>query len=173
MPRPRWLARARQPAARAEQRTGWLQLSSTHLHREHNAGPPHRFTPYNLKKLHSRGNMSSVQNQESFVRWLRQVTPYVHAFRGRTFVVGFGGEMFAERARFASFIHDLNLLAALGIRLVLVHGARPQIEAELKAKGTRSRYAQGLRVTDEAALMAGEQAGGGGGAGGGTRRFPG
>src|SRR5436853_516926 len=67
--------------------------------------------------------------QESFVRWLRQVTPYVHAFRGRTFVVGFGGEIFAERARFASFIHDVNLLAALGIRLVLVHGARPQIDA--------------------------------------------
>src|SRR5437762_538303 len=43
--------------------------------------------------------------QESFVRWLRKVTPYVHAFRGRTFVVGFGGEIFAERARFASFIN--------------------------------------------------------------------
>src|SRR5437763_730580 len=102
--------------------------------------------------------MSSVPPQESFVRWLRQVTPYVHAFRGRTFVVGFGGEMFAERARFASFIHDVNLLAALGIRLVLVHGARPQIEAELKSKGLRSRYAQGLRITDEAALMAVKQA---------------
>ena len=98
--------------------------------------------------------MTVPQNQEAFVRWLRQVTPYVHAFRGRTFVVGFGGEMFSERARFASFVHDVALLAALGIRLVLVHGARPQIEAELKAKGARSHYAQGLRVTDEAALMA-------------------
>jgi amino-acid N-acetyltransferase len=98
--------------------------------------------------------MTELQNQETFVRWLRQVTPYVHAFRGRTFVVAFGGEMFAERARFTSFVHDVSLLAALGIRLVLVHGARPQIEAELKAKGERSRYVQGLRVTDEAALMA-------------------
>jgi amino-acid N-acetyltransferase len=98
--------------------------------------------------------MTALQDQETFVRWLRQVTPYVHAFRGRTFVVAFGGEMFAERARFTSFVHDVSLLAALGIRLVLVHGARPQIEAELKAKGERSRYAQGLRVTDEAALMA-------------------
>lgn len=98
--------------------------------------------------------MTALQNQETFVRWLRQVTPYVHAFRGRTFVVAFGGEMFAERARFTSFVHDVSLLAALGIRLVLVHGARPQIEAELKAKGERSRYVQGLRVTDGAALMA-------------------
>ena len=104
--------------------------------------------------------MAVPQHPEAFVRWLRQVTPYVHAFRGRTFVVGFGGEMFAERARFASFIHDVNLLAALGIRLVLVPGARPQIEAELKAKGLRSRYAQGLRITDDAALMAVKHAAG-------------
>jgi len=93
-----------------------------------------------------------MQNPGSFVRWFRQVAPYVHDFGGRTFVVGFGGEMVAERARFASFIHDINLLAALEIRLVLVHGARPQVEAEMKAKGLRSRYAQGLRVTDEQAL---------------------
>src|SRR5437773_1657427 len=104
--------------------------------------------------------MAAPQHPEAFVRWLRQVTPYVHAFRGRTFVVGFGGEMFAERTRFASFIHDVNLLAALGIRLVLVPGARPQIEAELKAKGLRSRYAQGLRITDDAALMAVKHAAG-------------
>src|ERR1700704_442748 len=102
--------------------------------------------------------MSALQQPEAFVRWLRQVAPYVHDFGGRTFVVAFGGEMVAERARFASFIHDINLLAALEIRLVLVHGARPQIEAELKARGVRSRYAQGLRVTDEAALTAVKEA---------------
>lgn len=104
--------------------------------------------------------MSATPPPEAFVRWFRQVAPYVHAFGGRTFVIAFGGEMFADRARFASFVHDVNLLAALGIRLVLVHGARPQIEAELKSKGLRSRYAQGLRITDEAALTAVKQAAG-------------
>src|SRR5258706_7156290 len=105
-------------------------------------------------------NPDPVHSPELFVRWLRQVAPYVHAFRGRTFVVAFGGELFTERQRFLSFVHDLNLLDALGIRLVLVHGARPQIEAELKARGARSRYAQGLRITDDAALMAVKQAAG-------------
>jgi amino-acid N-acetyltransferase len=104
--------------------------------------------------------MATLQHPESFVRWFRQVAPYLHAFRGRTFVVAFGGEMFAERARFASFIHDVSILAALGIRLVLVHGARPQIEAELKLRGIRSRYVQGLRITDERALQAVKEAAG-------------
>ena len=104
--------------------------------------------------------MATPQHPESFVRWFRQVAPYLHAFRGRTFVVAFGGEMFAERARFTSFVHDVSILAALGIRLVLVHGARPQIEAELKARGIRSRYVQGLRITDERALQAVKEAAG-------------
>jgi amino-acid N-acetyltransferase len=103
---------------------------------------------------------TSTNHSEAFVRWFRQVAPYVHDFGGRTFVVAFGGELVAERTRFASFIHDVNVLASLEIRLVLVHGARPQIEAEMKAKGLRSRYAQGLRITDEGALTAVKHAAG-------------
>ena len=104
--------------------------------------------------------MIASQHPEGFVRWFRQAAPYVHAFRGRVFVIGFGGELVAERARLVSFVHDLNLLFALGIRLVLVHGARPQIEAELRAKGVRSRYAKGLRITDAQSLVAVKQAAG-------------
>ncbi len=104
--------------------------------------------------------MSSLPHPEAFVRWFRQVAPYIHAFGGRTFVIGFGGELIAERGRFVRFLHDLNLLAALDIRLVLVHGARPQIEAELRAKRLRSRYSKGLRITDAASLVAVKHAAG-------------
>jgi len=104
--------------------------------------------------------MSVLPHPDAFVRWFRQVAPYVHAFGGRTFVIGFGGELVAERGRFVRFLHDLNLLAALDIRLVLVHGARPQIEAELRAKHLRSRYARGLRITDAASLTAVKHAAG-------------
>lgn len=104
--------------------------------------------------------MTTLPHPELFVRWFRQAAPYVHAFRGRTFVIGFPGEQMVERGRFVKFVHDLNLLAALGIRLVLVHGARAQIEAELKAKGLRSRYARGLRITDAASLTAVKHAAG-------------
>jgi amino-acid N-acetyltransferase len=102
--------------------------------------------------------MSTLPHPEAFVRWFRQAAPYVHAFRGRTFVFGFGGEQVAERGRFVRLVHDLNLLAALGIRLVLVHGARPQIEAELRSRRHRSRYVRGLRVTDAQSLLAVKQA---------------
>jgi len=104
--------------------------------------------------------VADPQHPEAFVRWFRQAARYVHAFRGRVFVIGFGGELAAERARFVDFIHDVNLLAALGIRLVLVHGARPQIESELRAKSQRSRYAKGLRITDAASLVAVKHAAG-------------
>jgi amino-acid N-acetyltransferase len=87
----------------------------------------------------------------NFVTWFRSVAPYFHAFRGKTFVVAFGGELVAE-GRFVTLAHDLNLLHSAGIRIVLVHGSRPQIEAQLKTRKARSRYHKGLRVTDPVAL---------------------
>ena len=104
--------------------------------------------------------MATNPQPEAFVRWFRQTAPYLHAFGGRTFVVAFGGELVTDRARFTHFIQDINLLAALGIRLVLVHGARPQIEAALKSAGQRSRFAKGQRITDQAALVAVKHAAG-------------
>jgi amino-acid N-acetyltransferase len=86
-----------------------------------------------------------------FVAWFRSVAPYFRAFRDRTFVIAFGGELAALK-RFVLLAHDLNLLHSAGIRLVLVHGSRPQIEAQLKQRKARSRYKNGMRVTDGVAL---------------------
>ncbi|KPK26211.1 MAG: hypothetical protein AMJ66_11985 [Betaproteobacteria bacterium SG8_40] len=95
----------------------------------------------------------------AFVQWFRSAAPYIHAFRGRTFVIAFGGEV-VEDGNFVELTHDLNLLASVGVRLVLVHGARPQIERELDLRGIQQRYAGGLRVTDEDALGCAKQASG-------------
>ena len=94
-----------------------------------------------------------------FVQWFRSAAPYIHAFRGRTFVIAFGGEVVAD-GKFLALIHDLNLLASLGVRLVLVHGARPQIESRLKQLKHRTRYVNGLRVTDDIALACAKEASG-------------
>jgi len=82
-----------------------------------------------------------------FVAWFRSVAPYINAFRGRTFVVAFGGEVVAD-GKFVELTHDFNLLASLGIRLVLVHGARPQIEQHLAKNNLEGTYHHGIRLTD-------------------------
>ncbi len=82
-----------------------------------------------------------------FVAWFRSVAPYINAFRGRTFVIAFGGEVVAD-GKFVELTHDFNLLASLGIRLVLVHGARPQIEQHLAKNNLDDTYHQGIRMTD-------------------------
>jgi hypothetical protein len=73
----------------------------------------------------------------AFVHWIRAAAPYVHAFRGKTFVIAFGGEVVADES-FLGIVHDLNLLHSLGIKLVVVHGCRPQVEAILKAQDIRA-----------------------------------
>ena len=82
-----------------------------------------------------------------FVAWFRSVAPYINAFRGKTFVIAFGGEVVAD-GKFVELTHDFNLLAALGIRLVLVHGARPQIEQHLAKSNLGDMYHHGIRITD-------------------------
>lgn len=88
----------------------------------------------------------------AFVQWFRSAAPYIHAFGGKTFVIAFGGEVVADGG-FVGLTHDLNLLASLEIKLVLVHGARPQIESRLLASGIEPRYVNGIRVTDDPTLQ--------------------
>ena len=95
--------------------------------------------------------MSDELSSAHFVSLFRSVAPYVNLFRGKTFVIAFGGKAISgPLAR--TLAYDANLLAALGVRLVLVHGARPQIEEELREKGLPSVSHGGYRVTDAATL---------------------
>ncbi|MGB4811606.1 MAG: amino-acid N-acetyltransferase [Methylophilaceae bacterium] len=98
-------------------------------------------------------------NTKDFVHWFRSATPYIHAFGGRTFVIAFGGEIVDEK-QFISLTHDINLLASLEVRLVLVHGARPQIEKRLMRDKITPLLHNGLRVTDDAAMEAVKEANG-------------
>jgi amino-acid N-acetyltransferase len=100
-----------------------------------------------------------LSSQDRFIDWFQSVAPYIHAFRGRVFVIAFGGEAVSD-GRFVDLAQDLNLLAALGVKLVLVHGARPQIEEKLKERRRRSRFHEGLRITDDVALTCVKEASG-------------
>jgi amino-acid N-acetyltransferase len=93
-----------------------------------------------------------AQSPAEFVAWFRSVAPYINAFRGKTFVVAFGGEVVAD-GKFVELTHDFNLLASLGVHLILVHGARPQIEQHLSRNNISDRYHQGIRLTDAETML--------------------
>ena len=95
--------------------------------------------------------MGSAKNNHPFVQWFRNSAPYINTFRGKTFIISFDGDAVAD-PQFPHLIHDIALLNSLGIRLVLVHGARPQIEQRLRERGAELHYVRGLRVTDAVAL---------------------
>lgn len=95
--------------------------------------------------------MSPTDAPNRFVAWVRQAAPYIHSFRGKTFVVAFGGEVLESGAAHA-LAQDFNLLESLGIRLVLVHGARPQIDEEMRSRGLEPRFHKGLRVANAEVL---------------------
>jgi len=101
----------------------------------------------------------AAATETDFVRWFRNSSPYINAFRGKVFVIAFGGEMLADE-QFAPLVHDLALLNSLGVKLVLVHGTRPQIEACLKSRDAELVYVNGLRVTDATALHCVKEAAG-------------
>jgi amino-acid N-acetyltransferase len=96
---------------------------------------------------------------EQFVTWLRGVAPYIHAFRGKTIVVAFPGEL-VMAGRLNALVQDVSLMHAMGMRIVVVFGARPQINEQLRLRGVESRYANGLRITDAVALECAKEASG-------------
>ena len=95
----------------------------------------------------------------TFVPWFRAVAPHIHAYHGKTFVVAITGELIAA-GKLNSFAQDLSILQAMGIKLVLVHGFRPQVNEQLRSKGHTARYSHGLRITDAVALDSAQEAAG-------------
>ncbi|RZL39429.1 MAG: amino-acid N-acetyltransferase, partial [Rubrivivax sp.] len=103
--------------------------------------------------------MSGLVFPHTFVPWFRAVAPYIHAYRGETFVVGMPGELVAA-GKLNAFVQDLSILHAMGIKIVLVHGFRPQVNEQLLAKGQTPRYSHGRRITDAVALDCAQEAAG-------------
>jgi amino-acid N-acetyltransferase len=102
--------------------------------------------------------MSTVFNF-TFVPWFRSVAPYIHMHRGKTFVVGIAGEAVAA-GKLQHIAQDLALIQSMGVKVVLVHGFRPQVNEQLRAKGHAAKYSHGMRITDEVALDCAQEAAG-------------
>lgn len=97
--------------------------------------------------------------KNNFVHWFRGSSPYIQAHRNKTFVISFGGEALQDD-NFQNLIHDFALLSSLGIRLVLVHGIRPQIDERLRKLNHQAHFYNDLRITDNVALQCVKEAAG-------------
>lgn len=102
--------------------------------------------------------MSSVFNF-TFVPWFRSVAPYIHKFRNQTFVVAIAGEAIAA-GKLQHLAQDLAMIQSMGVKVVLVHGFRPQVTEQLKAKGHTPCFSHGMRITDEVSLDCAQEAAG-------------
>ena len=80
---------------------------------------------------------------------LMEALPFITKFRGKTFVIKYGGNAMAKADLKAAFAQDILMLKYLGINPVIVHGGGPQIGEYLKKMGLESRFVGGLRVTDK------------------------
>ena len=83
---------------------------------------------------------------------LSEALPYMRRFTGRTVVVKFGGHAMGDQTLFDLFARDMVLLRQVGIRPIVVHGGGPQIGAMLEKLQIKSKFIDGLRVTDEATI---------------------
>jgi amino-acid N-acetyltransferase len=94
---------------------------------------------------------------DTYVDFFRQTSPYIHKHRGQTFVIALDGDTVAH-INFHRTIHDIALLQSLGIRIVLVHGGRPQIDQRIAQAGEQSQFHNQLRITDSNAMQSVKEA---------------
>ncbi|MBZ9078827.1 amino-acid N-acetyltransferase [Escherichia coli] len=99
------------------------------------------------------------ERKTELVEGFRHSVPYINTHRVKTFVIMLGGEAI-EHENFSSIVNDIGLLHSLGIRLVVVYGARPQIDANLAAHHHEPLYHKNIRVTDAKTLELVKQAAG-------------
>ena len=110
-----------------------------------------------LLLLGTQNPYNRAMKSDSYVDFFRQTSPYIHKHRGKTFVIAVDGDTVAH-ANFHRTIHDIALLQSLGIRIVLVHGGRPQIDQCIAQAGAQSQFHNQLRITDSNAMQSVKQA---------------
>lgn len=93
----------------------------------------------------------------SRIDFFREAAPYIDKHRGKIFVIAFAGEVI-ECAEFSQLIQDIAILSALGTQVVLVHGARPQIDTHLKKINHEIQVVDDMRISDDITLQVAKEA---------------
>ncbi|MFT7490755.1 MAG: acetylglutamate kinase [Pseudohongiellaceae bacterium] len=94
----------------------------------------------------------TVDNAMNVANVLTEALPYIQRFTGKTIVVKFGGNAMVDEALQNSFARDIVLMKLVGMNPIIVHGGGPQIGALLDKLNIKSRFVDGMRVTDSATM---------------------
>lgn len=78
-----------------------------------------------------------------------EILPYLKKYKGKTFVVKYGGSIMKNEVAQEAFFNDVSLMRANGINIIIVHGGGPEISKWLNKTGLESKFVNGLRVTDK------------------------
>ncbi len=80
---------------------------------------------------------------------LVEALPYIREHAGKIFVIKYGGHAMGDHNLSQSFSKDIGLMKEIGIKPIIVHGGGPQIGNMLNKKNIKSKFIEGLRVTDK------------------------
>lgn len=94
----------------------------------------------------------SLQDAQIRAAALGEALPYIQQFRGKTFVIKYGGSAMESDEAVERLLRDVVFLEAVGINPVLVHGGGKAISAKMREAGIAARFVNGLRVTDAASI---------------------
>ncbi len=89
---------------------------------------------------------------QTFSNLMQQAMPAINRYRDKILLIKYGGNAMVDQELLRSFAHDVVILQALGMYPVVVHGGGPQIEQALNLLGHKSKFVQGMRVTNAAAM---------------------
>ena len=90
-------------------------------------------------------NFSNAQRAEV----LTQALPYIRRYNGKVIVVKYGGNAMVNSDLKEQVMEDLVLLWLTGVKVVLVHGGGPEISDMMTKLGKKTKFIDGLRVTDK------------------------
>ncbi|MDY6820051.1 MAG: acetylglutamate kinase [Deferribacterota bacterium] len=90
----------------------------------------------------------NIENEIKKANILIEALPYIRRFYGKTIVIKYGGSAMVDENLRANFAKDIVLLKFIGINIIIVHGGGPQINTLLKRVGVKSKFVNGLRITD-------------------------
>ncbi len=96
--------------------------------------------------------MNTSRDRAIVVSALKHAAPYIRLYKGKSFVVKVGGEVFADPEATRALMEQVGILHQVGIRVVLIHGGGPQSTKLATALGVDTTFVDGRRVTDDASL---------------------